>query len=136
MSPTALAFGVGARPLADVAPPRAVTDLSTKALGDGKVELNWTEPAATRRLTRFQVKHAAKPIKDYHDIDYRNERDTVCYWNVAVNVLAEPAPQGHGIRHTMVLENVPVGRRCFTLKSLDEDHRISKLSNTALLDVN
>jgi len=136
MSPTALAFGIGARPLADLPPPAAVTDLAARALGGGKVELSWTEPAATGKLARFQVKHAAKPIKDYHEIDYRDERDTVCYWNMAVNVLAEPAPQAAGAKHTMVLENVPAGRRCFALKSFDADHRISKLSNTATLDVN
>lgn len=133
-SPVALAFGYGARPLKDITPPAAVSDLAAKALGGGKVELTWTEPKADGKLAIFQLKHSAKPIKDYLEINYATERGTVTYWNMASNVAGEPTPTSAGGKQTMTV-TVPVGKRSFAMKVFDADHRISPLGNVVEVEV-
>ncbi len=130
VSPTALAFGVGAHLRKDAEPAEAITDLAARALGGGKVELTWTSPAdrGGGRVARYQVKWSHKLIKDYLDVDYREEWRNVTYWNMAKNVLGEPAPQPPGKKERMVVQAEP-GTCYFAVRSEDGEPNRSKLSN-------
>ncbi len=138
ISPTAVTFGVWAHPRKDTQPPAAVSDLKATALGGGKVELTWTAPAdrGGGKVVYYQVKYALKPIKDYLDVNYREERNTVCYWNMAKNVLGEPKPGAPGAKEKMVLEGLPSGKKLyFALRSEDGAANRSAVSNVAVIDV-
>lgn len=132
MTPTAFAIGLGARPKADEQPPAPVRDLKAEALGGGTVRLTWTRPADA---ARYQVKFSTKPIKDYLDVNYREEFRTVTYWNMATNVVGEPAPGADGAKESMTL-TVPAGKTLhFAVRSFDAALNRSAMSNLAQVEV-
>ncbi len=138
ISPTALAIGVGAHPRKDAKPPKAVADLAGKSSGGGKVELSWTAPAdeGGGTVSRYWVKWAEQPIKDFLDIDYIKEKGTVTYWNMAKNVLGEPKPGKAGAKEKMTLEGLPAGKTLyFTVRSEDGEPNWSAVSNACKVEV-
>lgn len=135
MTPTAFAFGVGARPKKNDTPPAAITDLKAEAAGGGNVNLTWTAPKpAAGKLMKYQVKYADKPMKDYMDVNWREEFRTVCYWNMAKNVVGEPVPQAPGKSESMSI-SVPAGKAYIAVRSFDDEHNRSKISNLVELEV-
>jgi hypothetical protein len=137
MTPMALAIGLAAHPRRDKLPPAAVKDLKAAATGGGKVELTWTAPADAGggRLARYQVKYAEKPLKDYVDVNYREEFRTVAYWNIATNVLGEPQPAAAGAAQKMTV-TAPAGKKLFfAVRSFDDSSNRSKLSNVVAVEV-
>jgi hypothetical protein len=142
ITPTALAFGVGARPKTDNAAPAAIADLAAKSLGGGKVELSWTAPKDEGgKVGFYQVKWGEMPLDDYPaDGEHwrKNWKDgavTVTYWNMAENVLGEPAPQKAGSKETMTIE-VPAGKTVhIAVRSYDDSHNMSAMSNVASVEV-
>ncbi|MBA4386851.1 MAG: hypothetical protein C0404_02650 [Verrucomicrobia bacterium] len=143
MTPTALAFGICAHPKKDEAPPAAVTDLKASATGDGKVELTWPAPADAGggKTVKYQVKYAEMPMDDY-PVDgehwrknWNESKVTVTYWNFAKNVVGEPAPQAAGKSEKMTLD-LPAGKKIYvSIRSFDDSHNRSKMSNVAEVDV-
>ncbi|HOX07356.1 MAG TPA: hypothetical protein PK280_13215 [Planctomycetota bacterium] len=137
MTPTSLAIGLVAHPRKDEQPPKAVADLKATAAGGGKVELSWTAPAdeGGGKVVRYQVKWSEKPIKDYLDINYREEGQAVCYWNIATNVAGEPAPQAPGAAEKLTV-TVPAGKALhFAVRSFDDSSNMGAISNVVKVDV-
>ncbi len=137
MTPTSLALGLVAHPRKDEQPPKAVADLKATAVGGGKVELAWTAPAdeGGGKVARYQLKWAEKPVKDYLDVNYREESDKVCYWNMATNVAGEPAPQAPGAAEKMTV-TVPAGKTLhFALRSFDDSSNRSKVGSVVQVEV-
>ena len=116
-------------PDADHEPPEAVTDLSAKALGGGKVEVSWTCPAGDP--ARYQLKWAALPMKDR--IDWQTETETHSNWWAAENVANEPKPAAG--KQSVVVENIAPGKRIFCIRSWDADSNRSAMSNMAEVEV-
>ena len=84
---------------------------------------------------RYQVKVAEKPIKDYMEINHRDEWRDITYWNMAKNVLGEPVPGAAGAAEKLTLE-VPAGKTLhFAVRSFDQDHNRSALGNVVAVDV-
>lgn len=136
MTPVVFALGVGAAPKKNETPPEPITDLKAVPLGSGKVELSWTAPKdEAGKVAGYQVKFADKPIKDYMEIDYREEFRAVTYWNTAKNVVGEPAPSAAGKTEKMTVET-PAGKTVyFGIRSFDDSHNRSKLGNVAAVEV-
>jgi hypothetical protein len=137
MTPTALAFGLVAHPRRDAKPPKAVADLKAAAVGGGKVQLSWTAPAdeGGGKLARYQVKYATKPIKDYPEVNYREEFRKICYWNTAKNVLGEPKPAAAGAAQKMTV-TAPAGKKLFfAVRSFDDSSNRSKVGNVVAVEV-
>ena len=138
----ALAFGVGANRKKDEVAPIAIKGFAAKSLGGGKVMLSWSAPEAQGgKLDFYQVKWADMPIDSYPiDGEYwrKNWKDgkvTVAYWNMAKNVLGEPTPKGSGKKETMTVE-VPAGKKIyFAIRSFDDSHNRSDVSNGVGVDV-
>jgi hypothetical protein len=137
MTPTSLALGLVAHPRKDEQPPKPVADLKAVAGGGGKVELSWTAPAdeGGGKVARYQVKWSEKPIKDYAEIDYREEGQKVCYWNIAANVPGEPKPQAPGAAEKLTV-SVPAGKKLyFALRSFDDSSNMGALGNVVEVEV-
>ncbi len=137
MTPTALAFGLVAHPRRDAQPPKPVADLKALAAGGGKVQLSWSAPADAGggKVARYQVKYAEKPLKDYPDVNYREEFRKICYWNMARNVLGEPKPAAPGAAEKVTV-TVPAGKKLFlAVRSFDDSSNRSKLSNVVGVEV-
>jgi hypothetical protein len=135
MTPTAFAFGVGANPRQDEASPQPVTDLKAVARENGQVDLTWTAPRDEGgKVVRYQVKYAGRPIKDYMDINHREEFRAVAYWNMAANVLGEPAPQSPGKAEKMTVA-LPAGKTIWlAVRSFDAEHNRSGISNVVKVE--
>lgn len=143
MTTTALAFGICARPKKDELSPVPITDLAARSLGGGKVELTWKAPVdkGGGKVVRYQLKYAELPIDDYPvDGEYwrKNWKDgniTVTYWNMAKNVLGEPVPSTPGATEKMTV-NLPAGKKLWLgVRSFDDSHNRSALSNIVEIDV-
>lgn len=142
MTPSAFAFGIGARPKKNETAPLAVSDLKVTASGGGKVELSWTtpKPAGDCKLMRYQVKWAKQPMVDYimtteeYRNHFKNGKLDVTYWNMASNVTGEPEPGAAGKGEKMTL-TVPAGKLYFAVRTFDTEHNRSAMSNIAEADV-
>lgn len=137
MTPTVFALGVMARPKGDEVAPAAINDLKARATGGGKVALTWTAPrdAGGGRVVRYQVKWADKPIKDFMEIDHRAEWRDIVYWNMARNVLDEPAPGAAGAAQTMTLDLAAGQTLHVAVRSFDQSHNRSPLGNVVSVAV-
>jgi hypothetical protein len=121
---------------ADDSPPAAVKDLVAEALGGGKVKLTWTAPGDDGdkgAATEYQVKYAAKEIKDH--ADWRKEAEIALSFWAATNCKGEPKPSAAGARETFTAEGVPAGTCWFALKTYDEQPNQSDLSNVVKVEV-
>lgn len=143
MTPTCLAFGLASQPKKEEAPPKPITDLKANVTGGGKVELRWTAPAdeGGGKVVKYQVKWAEKPLCDYlepgeeYRKHFQNGVLTVAYWNIANNVLGEPIPGTPGKIEKMTL-TVPAGKTLyFGVRSFDDSHNRSDLSNVVEVEV-
>ena len=142
MTPTALAFGVGARQRRDARPPRRITDLKAKSLDGAKVQLTWTTPEddGGGAVAVCQVKWGRKPLCDYLEpgekfrAHFKNDELDVVYWNVARNVLGEPKPKASGQTETMTVKAEP-GACYFGIRSFDDSQNRSELSNVVKINV-
>jgi hypothetical protein len=111
--------------------PEATRDLTAEALGGGKVRLSWTAPAG--EPVRYQVKWADKPVVER--LALPAEKDTKANWWAANHVTGEPRPGSEGSKESMVVEDIPPGRRCFALRSFDAACNRSQISNTINVEV-
>ncbi len=121
---------------ADAVLPAAVKDLTAEALGGGKVKLTWTAPGddgTTGRAAEYQVKHAAKAIKERSD--WRNKSATeISFW-AATNCKGEPKPAAAGARASFTVTGLKPGTHWFALKTYDEQPNQSDLSNVVKVEV-
>jgi hypothetical protein len=142
MTPTALAFGVCAHPKKDEVPPTTVADVKASSSGGGRVEIFFTAPAdeGGGKVAKYQVKYAETPMDDY-PVDgehwrrnWHDSKVTVTYWNFAKNVIGEPAPQAAGKAEKFNVE-IPVGKKYIAVRSFDDSHNRSKMSNVVEIEV-
>lgn len=122
-------------PRPNAAAPAAVTDLAAAAAGDGKVKLTWTAPADADdpKASEYQIKHAAKEIKERSD--WRTRADTeISFW-AAANCKGEPKPAAGGTKESFLVEGLTPGTHWFALKSYDGQPNQSDLSNVVKVDV-
>ena len=115
-------------------PAEPVTDLSAEALGGGKVKLTWTAPKGNP--TRYQVKWANKAIVERLLFDsakrtFQFDPSDNANWWAANNVDGEPTPGAAGVKESMTVQGVPVGKRFFTVRILDTASNRSAISNIA-----
>jgi len=104
-----------------------VADLKAEALGGGKVKLTWTTPADAARL---HIKWADKPMVERA---WPDKVESHANWWAATHVTGEPEPKPGG--QSMVVEAVPVGTRCFAIRSFDGNNNRSDISNIGKVEV-
>lgn len=122
-------------PRPDATLPAAVTDLTAAAMGGGRVRLTWTAPAdpGNQRAAEYQVKHAAKEIRER--ADWRTRADSeISFW-AASNCQGEPTPAAAGTRESFTVAGLAPGTRWFALKSYDRQPNQSDLSNVVAVEV-
>jgi hypothetical protein len=122
-------------PRTDATPPAAVTDLVAEAQGGGNVRLTWTAPADQNasRVAEYQVKYAAREIKERADWRNRADRE-ISFW-AAANCQGEPAPAAGGTKESLIVSNLAPGTCWFALKSYDKQPNQSDLSNVVFVEV-
>ncbi len=141
MTPTCKVFGLIAFPKKEDSPPHAITDLKAMAKGNSEVQLTWTSPAdrGGGAVTRYQVKWSEKPLVDRlkpgdeYRSHFRNGALNVTFWNMASNVTGEPLPHPPGQKQTTILSVPPKKVLYFGIRSFDDSHNLSPLSNVAEL---
>lgn len=130
----------------DVVAPAAVTDLSLRALGGGRVEVQFTAPGddgSVGRASRYQVKFAYKAMVERIPFFERMrswdpqtfmDADQVNFW-AAYNAKDEPAPAPAGSEERFVLTGIKAGTTWFALKVWDDGPNMSAISNLVKVEV-
>ena len=110
-------------------PPRAITDLAARPLGDGRVELIWTAPAwKDRPVDRYFVKAAEKPFKD--DIATREEGLSAAnWWTTPMVSEAPPPPARPGEKQRMTLAVTGKGPIYVAVRSVKQVGPVSAMSD-------
>jgi hypothetical protein len=143
ITPVCMAFGFVAFPKKEEVPPAPIKDLKVEAKGGGNVELTWTAPGdeGGGKPAFYQVKWSEKPLVDYlepgdeYRSHFKNSALDITYWTSAVNVAGEPVPQAKGAKEKMTLK-VPAGKTlCFGVRTFDDSHNRSKVSNFVSVEV-
>jgi hypothetical protein len=132
---TARTFYVHGRPREDQQPPSPITDLQV-TVDDGTATVSFTAPPDTGggTVARYQVKCSDKPIVAYSvflDAYNRWKHGGVTNWWMAGNLDGEPSPKSAGTTEKFTLSNVPEGARYFAVRSFDDSHNRSGMSNVA-----
>jgi hypothetical protein len=121
-------------PREDRTPPTAVKDLRVRRRGQ-KAVVSFTPPVDLGgRVARYQVKCSDRPIVEYETfLNLFNEfkDDAHCNWWMATNLSGEPEPGRTGQRITFTVTGVPAGARYFAVRSFDDSHNRSGISNIA-----
>lgn len=113
----------------DTIPPGKVEDFSVVKSDEDGVILRWSAP---RDAFKYQVKYSKKPIVE--NVDWRNNEDASNWWAVE-NVDGEPAPGDSGTDEEFIISNIQPGKYYFAIKSYDEHHNQSELSNVDTVTV-
>lgn len=86
----------------------------------------WDENRDVGRAAEYQVKYAAKEIKEHSD--WRTEADkAVSFW-AATNLKGEPKPSAPGAKESFIVEKLPPGPCWFALTSYGHGPNQSDLS--------
>ncbi len=143
-------------PKKDGTAPMAVKDLKGEPLGNAAVKLTWTAPGGDGdkgRAARYQVKYSTDPIvervKGWPDrtpplpqTEKEWEAKAAAFmarngrpFTLAVNCKGEAQPGPAGQKESHVVKNLKPGKYHFALKSYDQAHNQSGLSNVVTLEV-
>lgn len=115
----------------DKSAPEAISDLTTKALGGGKVQLAWTAPAG--EPVRYQVKWADRPMVER--LRWPEEKTAKANWWAADQVTGAPRPAAAGTSESMIVDGLPAGQRYVAIRSFDAESNRSSISNIAEVEV-
>ncbi len=118
--------------MGDNLPPEPITDLSASTNGtEGQVLLDWTAPSednmgppSSTPATLYVVRYATFSVQSV--------ASTTTWWNNAINVAGEPAPQLPGSAQSQLLNSLEPGATLwFAIKSEDEIPNESPIDDNA-----
>jgi hypothetical protein len=140
----------------DYTAPAAVSNLGATGQGTGSVELTWTAPGddgSSGTAWKYQVKHSkgqiAQSVTGWPDwsapvpVDASTWRSkaaaflaTEISFVAAINADGEPAPSSAGSSESMIISGLDFGQTYyFAVKTFDEKHNISDISNVVSVTV-